>query len=220
MRYLRSHWSKLFKLMFGWRWSWLCRHSNKKLLKLLLAWNCGNMHMSLKSAATALSMRNKLSEVGADSKLGQNCRQSPLISLQLNAISTPFSIKLLFSRQQSNNNSDDSGLSEKSRIVFTIVWCCYDVMVWFYHHNHQNIMIIINKTMMILIIPNHLSGLPWYSWFISGSRLNILICHLLAEIVDKWNQQILNKNIASGETSAAITPFHFFGDFNFFNFHR
>ena len=30
-------------------------------------------------------------------------------------------------------------------------------------------------------ILNDLSGLPWYSWFISGSRLNILICHLLAQ---------------------------------------
>ena len=28
------------------------------------------------------------------------------------------------------------------------------------------------------------------------------------------------KNIATGETSPAITPHHFFGNFNFFNFHR
>ena len=27
-------------------------------------------------------------------------------------------------------------------------------------------------------------------------------------------------NIATGETSPAITPFHFFGNFNFFNFHH
>ena len=28
------------------------------------------------------------------------------------------------------------------------------------------------------------------------------------------------KNIATGETSQAITPFHFFDNFNFFNFHH
>ena len=29
-----------------------------------------------------------------------------------------------------------------------------------------------------------------------------------------------NKNIATGETSPVITPYHFFGNFNFLNFHH
>ena len=46
-----------------------------------------------------------------------------------------------------------------------------------YHDDHKSTTIIVN----------YLRGLPWYSWFISGSRLNILICHLLGNIVDKSN---------------------------------
>ena len=39
-------------------------------------------------------------------------------------------------------------------------------------------------------------------------------------IMKNSNNWIYYENIATGETSPAITPYHFFGKFNFFNFHH
>ena len=49
------------------------------------------------------------------------------------------------------------------------------------------------------------------------SRVIVNIQLLFVNLM-RWG--CISENIATGETSPAITPYHFFGDFNFFNFHH
>ena len=63
-----------------------------------------------------------------------------------------------------------------------------------------------------------------FSLIANSNYTNVETEHLIYPLSSLVVKQIIlkttKKNIATGETSPAITPYHFFGDFNFFNFHH
>ena len=66
---------------------------------------------------------------------------------------------------------------------------------------------------------NGLRTNKWWGMKITFSRVNISCVLLFSS--QQWKATMPGRgNIATGETSPAITPYHFFGDFNFFNFHH